>query len=106
MTSEAETIAGALRLWRPESPVPAIARALAALRAGRFLEAARILERDALPLEPDDRTIVALIGLALRLGGMTSESDRILAAAAASGPESAGSPLAQALLGDVERGNR
>jgi hypothetical protein len=103
MATEAEVIAGALQLWRPESPVPAIARALTALRGTRFLEATRILEREALPLEPENRTIAALIGLALRLGGMKHESDRVLAAAAATGPDRAGSGLARALLADSDR---
>ena len=60
MTREAVRIFAALSLWLPDSVVPVIGRAWIELNSGNNREAAKILQTEALTLEPGNATVLAL----------------------------------------------
>lgn len=86
-------------MWLPDSVVPIIGRAWVALNRGKYAESAKILRSEALTLEPGNATVLALVGLALRLDGFAAESEKVLGEAAGKVAEGDGSALAQSLLG-------
>ena len=98
-TAEALRIFEALSMWLPDSVVPIIGRAWVALNRGKYAESAKILRSEALTLEPGNATVLALVGLALRLDGFSAESEKVLCEAAGKVAEGDGSALAQSLLG-------
>jgi Flp pilus assembly protein TadD len=100
--TEAETIAQALALWRPQSAIAGMIRGVAALSRSDHEGAVRVLREEALKAEPGSEEAKALLGLALEKAGYRNAADQVLSPLAAAGGEGPG-PLAQAVL-DARRG--
>jgi Flp pilus assembly protein TadD len=100
--TEAETIAQALALWRPQSAIAGMIRGVAALSRSDHEGAVRVLREEALKAEPSSEEAKALLGLALEKAGYRNAADQVLSPLAAAGGEGPGA-LAQAVL-DARRG--
>jgi Flp pilus assembly protein TadD len=100
--TEAETIAQALALWRPQSAIAGMIRGVAALSRSDHEGAVRVLREEALKAEPSSQEAKALLGLALEKAGYRNAADQVLSPLAAAGGEGPGA-LAQAVL-DARRG--
>jgi Flp pilus assembly protein TadD len=100
--TEAETIAQALALWRPQSAIAGMIRGVAALSRSDHEGAVRVLREEALKAEPGSEEAKALLGLALEKAGYRNAADQVLSPLAAAGGEGPGA-LAQAVL-DARRG--
>jgi Flp pilus assembly protein TadD len=100
--TEAETIAQALALWRPQSAIAGMIRGVAALSRSDHEGAVRVLREEALKAEPASEEAKALLGLALEKAGYRNAADQVLSPLAAAGGEGPGA-LAQAVL-DARRG--
>jgi Flp pilus assembly protein TadD len=100
--TEAETIAQALALWRPQSAIAGMIRGVAALSRSELEGAVRVLREEALKAEPSSEEAKALLGLALEKAGYRNAADQVLSPLAAAGGEGPGA-LAQAVL-DARRG--
>jgi Flp pilus assembly protein TadD len=100
--TEAETIAQALALWRPQSAIAGMIRGVAALSRSDHEGAVRVLREEALKAEPGSVEAKALLGLALEKAGYRNAADQVLSPLAAAGGEGPGA-LAQAVL-DARRG--
>jgi Flp pilus assembly protein TadD len=68
----------ALQVLRPQSTLPHIGRALAALEAQRGDDAIRILRDEALQQHPGDAEVMAFLGLALHNARRTTEARQVL----------------------------
>lgn len=88
----------ALALLRPQNAAAGIGRGLAAMAAGRADEAVRILEQEAVAVEPGNRTAQAMLGLALRFAGRNHDSRRVLEQLAAGQDDDSSAKLARELL--------
>jgi Flp pilus assembly protein TadD len=100
--TEAETIAQALALWRPQSAIAGMIRGVAALSRSDHEGAVRVLREEALKAEPGSEEAKALLGLALEKAGYRNAADQVLSPLAAAGGEGPRA-LAQAVL-DARRG--
>jgi hypothetical protein len=100
--TEAETIAQALALWRPQSAIAGMIRGVAALSRSDHEGAVRVLREEALKAEPGSEEAKALLGLALEKAGYRNAADQVLSPFASAGGEGPGA-LAQAVL-DARRG--
>jgi Flp pilus assembly protein TadD len=100
--TEAETIAQALALWRPQSAIAGMIRGVAALSRSDHEGAVRVLREEALKAEPGSEEAKALLGLALEKAGYRNAADQVLSPLAAASGEGPGA-LAQAVL-DARRG--
>ena len=94
----ATPIFAALALLRPQSAAAGIGRAMAAMAAGRADEGVRILEQEALAVEPGSRSAKAMLGLALRFAGRNHDSRRVLEQLVAAGEDDSSARLARELL--------
>jgi predicted Zn-dependent protease len=90
----------ALQLLRPESTVPYIGLAMAALAVEKSDEAIRILREEALAKHPKDMELMAFLGLALQASGKDAEAKGVLSALlnAQSGADDAPRRMAAKLL--------
>jgi Flp pilus assembly protein TadD len=100
--TEAETIAQALALWRPQSAIAGMIRGVAALSRSDHEGAVRVLREEALKAEPGSEEAKALLGLALEKAGYRNAADQVLSPLAAAGGEGPGA-LARAVL-EARRG--
>ncbi|MBE8215108.1 MAG: hypothetical protein HAW62_02095 [Endozoicomonadaceae bacterium] len=76
--SQAENIFTAIECHQKDTLFPHIGRAINCMNMGNNQEALEILEKKALPLEPDNSLIKAYKGLALMLVGRNSDSEKTL----------------------------
>jgi thioredoxin-like negative regulator of GroEL len=74
---DAERVFAAMAAVRPGSAAAGIGRALMALSLGRFDEAARLVERDALAADPASLEAHELLVLALELAGRAAARERV-----------------------------
>jgi thioredoxin-like negative regulator of GroEL len=95
---QAEPVFRALELCRPKSAAAGVGRALVALNRGQAEEAVRVLRQEALRAEPDSRSARALLGLALRLAGLSHESRQVLEALVADDGEDNSARMAREIL--------
>jgi Flp pilus assembly protein TadD len=75
---EARIIFEGIKAVRPESEYPLIGQAITQLNMGNYAEAARILGEEALGKNPENDLAASLLGLVLKISGLTSESERLL----------------------------
>ena len=99
-SAEAEAIFEGLRAVRPGSEIPFIGLAVTRMNAGRPLEAASLLEEQALRLSPASELAQGFLGLALRLAGHTGRSQSVLEDLAAKATNPCAGAMARALLAD------
>ena len=102
LAAEAEAIAQAPALWRPESAIAGMIRGVAAMSRTDHEGAVRALRDGALKADPRSEEARALLDLALEQAGYRSAADQVLSPLAAAGGEGPGA-LAQAIL-DARRG--
>jgi predicted Zn-dependent protease len=88
----------ALAVLRPQNAAAGIGRGLTAMAAGRAEEAVRVLQQEALAVDPESRTARAMFGLALRYAGRNHDSRRVLEQLIAEGDEDSSARLARELL--------
>ena len=98
---ESEQIFEAARLARPQNAVPLIGKSILQLCRRNPREAARILIKEALPLNSETETVKSFLGLVLAKMGLMSESSVILREVIA-GENSAAVAMANALLSEIE----
>lgn len=71
----------ALQVLRPDSNLPYIGRALAAISSGRAQDAVSILRDEGLKQHPGDAELLSFLGLALKEAGQSAEAASVLGAA-------------------------
>ncbi len=98
MDVEAELITNALALARPDSERPLIIKAFARLNAKDTAEAVRILQDQALKLNPESTLAKAFLGVALHKAGRLHERDRVLNEVIEAGDDESAVSFAQGLL--------
>lgn len=102
---KAEHIFDALAVLKPASEVPYIGHAIAAMNAGKWEDAARLLEDKALKKAPDSESAQCFLGLALKQKGDAARSQEVLESIADNGRDPSAIAMAKALLGrDVGNG--
>lgn len=101
MTEDAESIFNALKLIRPDSEYPIVGLAVTALNVGRNEEAVRILQDEALKINPASQIAKAFLGLSLKFSGMTDHSRKILEEVIADGTDEKATNMAQAILDEM-----
>jgi len=74
----ARTIFRALRVIRPDSPLPLVGLALADINASRPMNAVRLLKEEGLREHPGSGEILAFLGWALLEAGSRDEAERVL----------------------------
>jgi predicted Zn-dependent protease len=74
----ARTIFRALRVIRPDSPLPLVGLALADISAGRPMNAVRLLKDEGLREHPASGEIHTFLGWALMEAGCNDEAERVL----------------------------
>ncbi|MCY4472098.1 MAG: tetratricopeptide repeat protein [Kistimonas sp.] len=84
LSPQAAELFRAIELARPDSVLPHIGKALNCMNMKKHQDALDVLEKKALPMEPDNDSIKALIGMALMMMGRNNESERCLQAIASS----------------------
>lgn len=98
--AEAESIFEAIRVLRPDSEMPVIGLAVVKIAGGQPLEAATLLEDQALKQHPDSALARSFLGLALKLAGHGGRSRAVLEEVAAAGGESEAVVMARSLLAE------
>ena len=76
--SAARTIFRALRVIRPDSPLPLVGLALADINAGRHASAVQLLQGEGLREHPDSGEIHAFLGWALLEAGNRDQAEKVL----------------------------
>ena len=104
--SQAQNIFGAIELSSKENIVPYIGMAINMMNMSKSQDALDLLEKKALPLEPDNQVLHAFKGMALMLLGRNCESEKCLNNVLTSDPDSVTSNLAQGLLGELHRADK
>ena len=99
---QAECIFRAIEVAKPRSLAPHIGLALNCMNNKQHQMALDILEKKALPLEPENPIIRAYVGMALMMLGRASESERCLTAVARGDDEPA-KTLATQLLSQLRQ---
>ncbi|MGI9486062.1 MAG: hypothetical protein ACR2RF_09335 [Geminicoccaceae bacterium] len=77
-SKESQIICDAVGVLRPESAAPYVGQAMAVMKQGDLPEAIRILRFKALPLEPENLAIKAMMCLYMALAGQFSEAQKEL----------------------------
>jgi len=98
MVAEADAITKALELLRPDSERPLIIRAFAQLNANNATEAVRILQDQALKINPQSTLAKGFLGLALHKAGRMGERDKVLNEVIEAGDDEDAVSFAQGLL--------
>ena len=88
----------ALAVLRPKNAAAGIGRGLAAMAAGQPEEAVRVLQQEALAVEPENRNARAMLGLALRFAGRNHDSRRVFEQLIAENDDDSSARLARELL--------
>lgn len=104
--ARSEAIFQAIRAARPEHCGASLGLALAFIHQGRHAEAVRLLEKEVLPLAPDDPHAQCWLGLALHLDGKAGRARSVLRSvldADPSGrPGNTAAALADSILADMD----
>ncbi len=98
--AEAESIFEALRALRPTSEMPIIGLAVVRIGAGQPLEAAALLEDQALRINPESALAKGFLGLAFKLAGHSGRSQAILEEVVTTGADPEAVNLARNLLAE------
>ncbi|MGI9505073.1 MAG: tetratricopeptide repeat protein [Geminicoccaceae bacterium] len=77
-SKECQIISSAVGIMRPKSAAPHVGQAMAAMQRGDLPEAICILRFKAMPLEPENLAIKAMMCLYMALAGQISEAQRSL----------------------------
>ena len=100
---QAQNIFSAIELSRKDNVVPYIGMAINMMNMRKTQDALEILEKKALPLEPDNQVLHAFKGMALMLLGRSSESEKCLNNILSSNPDPMTINLAQGLLDELHQ---
>lgn len=93
----AERIFAGVEAARPDSPAPAIGRAVAAMNIGEPGEAVELLRASA-EKHPDSDVTKSFLGLALRQAGLNQQSDQLLQDVVANARDPNAKAMADAIL--------
>lgn len=106
LSPQANQLFRAIGLARPDSVLPHIGNALNCMNMNKHQDALDLLEKKALPMEPENDSIKALIGMALMMMGRNHDSERCLQAICASeGKDPQAVELATNLLTEHRKNN-
>ncbi|PTX91923.1 hypothetical protein DB346_23485 [Verrucomicrobia bacterium LW23] len=98
LTDRADAIFAGLRVLRPESDAPLIGKAVSLISSGKYAEAVKVLENEALAVVPGSPLARAFIGMALQLQGLGSQARETLEAVVAEDSDPSATSLARNLL--------
>lgn len=103
MSKQAFAIFYGLEKAKPDSPLPHLGYAFQYMNKKLHKDALDILHKKALPLDPNNTTTKAFIGMALMFEGRNKESEEYLTAAS-KGEDSETTIMATELLSHMRRG--
>ncbi|HSI83001.1 MAG: HrpB1 family type III secretion system apparatus protein [Candidatus Methylacidiphilales bacterium] len=98
LTERANAVFAGLRALRPESEIPVIGQAVALMNSGSLVDATRVLEDEALVINPNSAMARAFLGLTLHLQGLGAQSRMALETVISEDTDPAATALAQSIL--------
>jgi len=103
-SGDAETIFEGVRAVRPESESPLIGLAFAKMSSDQMEESIRILEEEALKLNPESDLARGFLGMALKFSGRTEECSRLMKEVVDRNRDEAAVKMARTILDEIGQG--